>query len=160
MPPASPLNDDLLTHPRPQLRRPWTDLSGPWGFAYDDEDLGRIAGWQDRPEVFDRTITVPYPPEAPLSGIGDEGFHPVVWYRRAFACRPGPGSRVLLHFGAVDYRARVWVNGQLVAEHTGGHTPFTADITHATRDAMLEIVVRAADDPQDLAQPRGKQDWL
>jgi beta-galactosidase/beta-glucuronidase len=66
-----------------------------------------------------------------------------------------------LHFGAVDYQAKVWANSQLVVTHEGGHTPFTADITDAIADGdTLEIVVRAFDDPHDLEQPRGKQDWL
>ena len=67
---------------------------------------------------------------------------------------------MLLTFGAVDSEARVWVNGQLVAEHVGGYTPFMADITDALiPDGAQEVVVRAYDDPHDLAKPRGKQDW-
>jgi beta-galactosidase/beta-glucuronidase len=148
------------SHPRPQLRRPWTDLSGSWQFAYDDADLGRAQGWVDDPAAFPRTITVPFPPESVSSGIGDQGFHPVVWYRREFDCRPRPGRRVLLHLGAVDYRATVWVNGRRVAEHEGGQTPFSADITDVLRgDGPQTVVVRAEDLPHDLGQPRGKQDW-
>jgi beta-galactosidase/beta-glucuronidase len=148
------------THPRPLLRRPWTDLSGEWGFAFDDADRGRAEGWVDDPAAFPRTITVPFPPESSSSGIGDQGFHPVVWYRREFDCRPGSGTRVLLNFGAVDYRAAVWVNGQHVVDHEGGHTPFAADITAVLRaDGPQTVVVRAEDLPHDLAQPRGKQDW-
>jgi beta-galactosidase/beta-glucuronidase len=114
----------------------------------------------DDPTAFARTITVPFPPESPSSGIGDQGFHPVVWYRRTFDCRPTPGARVVLHFGAVDYRAAVWVNGHHVAEHEGGHTPFAADITEVLRaDGAQTVVVRAEDLPHDLGQPRGKQDW-
>ncbi len=67
-------------------------------------------------------------PEATTGGLGDRSFHTVCWYQREFELAPGEGC-VLLHFGAVDYFARVWVNGQLVAEHEGGHTPFFADIT-------------------------------
>ena len=96
------------------------------------------------------------------SGIGDTGFHPVVWYRRSVhRDAPGPGSGVLLHFGAVDYRAHVWVNGHAVAFHEGGHTPFTADITSALDPSGADqvVVVRAEDSPTDLRQPRGKQDW-
>jgi len=149
-----------VTHPRPMLRRPWTDLSGEWAFAYDDDDRGRRDGWVGDPSAFPRTITVPFPPESRCSGIGDQGFHPVVWYRRDFECAPAPGGRVLLHFGAVDYRATVWVNGQHVAEHEGGHTPFRADITQVLRaDGPQAVVVRAEDLPHDLGQPRGKQDW-
>ena len=70
------------------------------------------------------------------------------------------GKRLLLHCGAIDYRAHVWVNGQLVATHEGGQTPFTADITAALRPGDEQvIVIRAEDAPLDLAQPRGKQDW-
>jgi hypothetical protein len=148
------------SHPRPLLRRPWTDLGGEWGFAYDDADVGRSSGWVHDSSVFTRAITVPFPPESQLSGIGDPGFHPVVWYRRTFECRPTPRARVLLHFGAVDYRATVWVNGQQVAEHEGGHTPFVADLSVVLQsDGLQTVVVRAEDLPHDLGQPRGKQDW-
>ena len=148
-------------HPTPQLtRRRWTDLAGPWQFAFDDGDLGLDEGWADRDDVFDRVITVPFPPESPASGIGEVRFHPVVWYRRAFAADQEPGERLLLHFGAVDYRAQVWVNGRLVATHEGGHTPFHADVTAAlSADGENVVTVRAEDPPGDPTQPRGKQDW-
>src|SRR5205807_10127881 len=97
--------------------------------------------------------------ESAASGIGETGYHPLVWYRRSITVEPGT-DRVLLHFGAVDYRATVWVNGQLVAEHEGGHTPFHADITAALRSGEQVVVVRAEDRPADVEQPRGKQDWL
>jgi len=153
------------THPRPQLRRAvWTDLSGPWGFAYDDDGQGIDDGWAERSDPYTRTIRVPFPPESPASEIGDTAFHPVVWYRRTFADpRADDEGRLLLHCGAVDYRAQVWVNGHLVAMHEGGQTPFSADITPVLRaggagDAQV-LVIRAEDAPTDLAQPRGKQDW-
>lgn len=164
-------------HPRPQLvRTRWTDLSGPWGFAYDDDDAGVRAGWHHEAAPFTRQIIVPFPPESPASGIDDASFHPIVWYRHTFTHTVTTGGgrrgfrhsaaapadeRLLLHFGAVDYRAQVWVNGQLVATHEGGQTPFSADITgalHADSDEQT-IVVRAEDRPEDLAQPRGKQYW-
>jgi beta-galactosidase/beta-glucuronidase len=154
-------------HPRPTLTRPsWTDLCGAWSFAYDYEDTGLVGRWQERVDVFDRTIEVPFPPESARSGIGDESFHPVVWYRRTFlrpAANKSPDEspdRLLLHFGAVDYRATVWVNGLLVATHEGGHTPFSADISTALVDEDEQaLVVRAEDLPGDRRQPRGKQDW-
>jgi beta-galactosidase/beta-glucuronidase len=149
-------------HPRPQLTRArWIDLAGAWGFAYDDAGRGLDDGWPAREDVYTRTITVPFPPESPASGIGETGFHPVVWYRRNVQTpQQDAGQRLLLHCGAVDYRAQVWVNGHLVAMHEGGHTPFSADITSVLRaDADQVIVVRAEDMPGDLAQPRGKQDW-
>jgi beta-galactosidase/beta-glucuronidase len=153
---------ETTLHPRPRVQREaWTDLNGQWQFAYDDADAGLRERWQDDAARFDRTITVPFPPESEMSGIGDTSFHPVLWYRRTFSATAGAGHRLLLHFGAVDYRARVWVNGDLVASHEGGHTPFSADIT-ASLNAEGEqvVVVRAEDQPLDLTQPRGKQDWL
>lgn len=150
-------------HPRPQLTRPrWTDLGGQWQFAYDDNNRGIAEHWIDQPDNFPRTITVPFPPESQASGIGDTTFHPIVWYRRTFTVpADDQQGRMLLHFGAVDYRAHVWVNGHLVAEHEGGHTSFTADISAVLRsgDAEQVVVVRAEDQPTDLAQPRGKQYW-
>jgi len=151
------------THPRPQLTRGrWIDLSGSWQFAYDDANVGLDQGWVEQPTVFDRTIIVPFPPESRASGIGETDPHPVVWYRRTFTIAPQDREqRLLLHFGAVDYLAHVWVNGRLVAQHEGGHTPFTVDITTALHSDNEEqvLVVRAEDQPADLTQPRGKQDW-
>jgi beta-galactosidase/beta-glucuronidase len=156
------ITSDWADYPRPQLRREhWIDLGGPWAFAFDDDDRGLTEDWVNCLDVFDRTITVPFPPESQASGIGETGYHPVVWDCRTIAIAPVDGHRVLLHFGAVDYRAQVWVNGQLVATHEGGQTPFSADITTALRRSNGEhtIFVRADDDPHDLTQPRGKQDW-
>lgn len=146
-------------HPRPQLQRDhWRSLDSVWQLAYDDD-----ARWSKPHDVaFDKQIRVPYPPESTASGIDDQRFHPVCWYRTVIAlARKDRGDRILLHFGAVDYHAKVWANDHLVVTHEGGHTPFTADVTEAVagRDD-LEIVVRAFDDPHDLEQPRGKQDWL
>ncbi|WP_295118141.1 glycoside hydrolase family 2 protein [uncultured Leifsonia sp.] len=147
-------------HPRPQLsREEWTDLDGEWELRFDDDDRGLLQGWWRPGAEFDRTITVPFPPESPLSGIQEDG-HATVWYRRHAALPAPDDGRVLLHFEAVDYRADVWVNGVHVASHEGGHVGFHADVTHALCDADLQtIVVRAFDDPRSLEQPRGKQDW-
>jgi beta-galactosidase/beta-glucuronidase len=122
-----------VLHPRPQLTRPrWLDLDGIWGFAYDDDACGLDEKWQEKEEVFTGTIRVPYPPESSASGIGDNGFHAVVWYRRTFEVPyKDARKRLLLHCGAIDYYAQIWVNGQFVASHEGGQTPITADITTA-----------------------------
>ncbi|BEP13308.1 glycoside hydrolase family 2 TIM barrel-domain containing protein [Acidothermaceae bacterium B102] len=162
-------------YPRPQLCRPgWRSLDGVWAFAYDDADAGHREGWF-RPAAadrFDRVIVVPFPPESPASGIADRGPHPTVWYRRELSgddlAVPADlsESRLLVHFGAVDYRADVWVDGQHVAHHVGGQAPFDVDITDALEsfedDAAKThvLVVRAQDDPHDVSQPRGKQTWL
>lgn len=145
-------------HPRPQLQRDhWRALDGIWEFTLD---AGPHAGPDD--VHFSQSIRVPFPPESPASGIGDSGLLGVMWYRRVVELTPEEcQAGLLLHFGAVDYYARVWVNGRLVAEHAGGHTPFTADVTEARGDRrQLEILVRVDDDPHDLAKPRGKQDWM
>ena len=145
-------------YPRMQLRRAqWTNLNGRWGFAIDAE-----AAWTSPSEVeFDRTIVVPFAPETPASGVKQTGFYDAAWYRRTFD-RPqlDNGRRLVLHFGAVDHHATVWVNNCLAVTHEGGYTPFCADITDLLNDEGEQtIVVRAYDDPQDLAKPRGKQDW-
>jgi beta-galactosidase/beta-glucuronidase len=144
-------------YPRPQLRRQhWQNLNGLWKFAFDDQGKCTLPGDLTQ---WTHSIEVPFAPESIKSGIGDTGFHPNCWYEREFATPPGEG-RLLLHFGAVDYRARVWVNGQFMAEHEGGHTPFTIDITPVLNDSSsTKVTVWAHDDPQDLAKPRGKQDW-
>jgi beta-galactosidase/beta-glucuronidase len=152
------------SYPRPQFRRAhWQNLNGPWRFTFDDTCAYRmpsdVAAWP-------LTIEVPFAPESELSGIADTGFHTACWYEREFELladeinRGGTAARVLLHFGAVDYHARVWVNDVPVVEHQGGHTPFSVDITAAlNQQSTQRITVRAEDDPHDLQKPRGKQDW-
>jgi len=162
------------SYPRPLLcREAWTSLDGSWQFAHDDSNAGLAERWFEPSgdERFPARIEVPFPPESPASGVGDRGFHPVVWYRRTIdhdvlgGAATGDGGRAvraLIHFGAVDHRAQVWFDGQLVAEHVGGQSPFTADVTDALGASEAErhvLVVRAEDDPHALHQPRGKQDW-
>jgi len=153
------MTDATFAYPRPQLvRENWLSLNGKWKFAFDDEN--QFENFSD--EIpWTQEIVVPFPPESEASGIGDRGYHHACWYQREFEVSPNSKTqRVLLHFGAVDYHAKVWVNGHLVAQHVGGHTPFSADITHALGDVHTHVVtVYAEDDPHDLAKPRGKQDW-
>jgi beta-galactosidase/beta-glucuronidase len=145
-----------LTHPRPQLRREWTSLDGDWDFAIDEPGV-----WSHPDEVkWSRTIHVPFAPETEASGIGDTGFYQACWYRRTITPPPmRDDQRLLLHFGAVDYEATVWANGIPVAHHCGGYTPFKADLTPFVKSGRIEVVLRAEDDPHELAKPRGKQDW-
>ena len=145
-------------YPRPQLERDgWTSLNGEWEFAIDADarwNLPDQVTWRSR-------IHVPFSPETPASGVGDTGFFRSAWYRRTFEPpQIPPGHRLLLHFAAVDYGAKVWCNGRLAAEHEGGYTPFTADVTEFLRPCEAQtLVVRAEDDAADLSKPRGKQDW-
>jgi len=150
-----------LTYPRPQMRRThWTSLDGPWKFAFDEAITEDPSPCNRR---WPLQIEVPFAPESARSGIGDQGFHAGCWYERDFSVAAGEARahrRLLLHFGAVDYRARVWVNGVAVADHEGGHTPFFADITAVLNaEAEQRITVFAEDEPSDLEKPRGKQDW-
>jgi beta-galactosidase/beta-glucuronidase len=145
-------------YPRPQLvRANWASLDGTWDFAFDED-----ARWSDPAEVaWELRIQVPFSPEAPLSGLARTGYSRACWYRRRFdAPRLEPRERLILHFGAVDHTATVWVNDLRVVRHEGGYTPFEADITRALRAGGQTLVVRAEDDPRDLAKPRGKQDWM
>ena len=127
-----------------------------------DFRFDRDARWSEPRQVrWDKTIVVPFAPETTASGIGEEGFFHACWYRRQFE-RPllQPGERLILHFGAVDFAAQVWVNGCMAVRHEGGYTPFSADITDLLDDGPAQtLVVRAEDIPNDLTQPRGKQDW-
>jgi beta-galactosidase/beta-glucuronidase len=151
------LTDSSKAHPHPQLQRQrWTSLNGAWRFLFDDERTLHhpleIDGWE-------RTIHVPFPPESEASGIHDRGFHACCWYERDFEILPDDG-RVILRFGAVDYAAKVWVNGHLATTHEGGHTPFSTDITSLLDPSgRQKVTVMALDDPHDLTKPRGKQDW-
>lgn len=156
---SSLLPESTEEHPRPQhRRRSWYSLNGTWDFYIDAKGL---LSEPDQVQ-WDRKILVPFSPETRASGIGNPGFYSVVWYRRSFQIvELQPDQRLLLHFEAVDYRAIIWVNGAKVCEHEGGYTPFTADVTAAltSTNGLHEIIVRAEDDPADLAKPRGKQDW-
>ncbi len=147
-------------YPQPQFQRElWLSLNGNWEFEFDDSNRGMDENWGGA-HKFSRTIMVPYAFESKLSGIGDTSFHPWVWYRRTFAVPESwKGHRVLLHFGAVDYRARVWVNGNLAGAHEGGNTPFQFDITPLVKAGANIVTVRAEDPPTDRYIPRGKQYW-
>lgn len=156
-----------FAYPRPQLQRDhWQSLNGAWQFAFDDEKKYKFPNEAHHADNFNTdainwnaTIEVPFPPESKASGIGDRGFHSICWYQRTFDIQP-EGGRIILHFGAVDYNARVWVNNHLVATHEGGHTPFNADITAALNPSgQQKVTVYAEDDPHDISKPRGKQDW-
>ncbi|PHH89882.1 hypothetical protein CDD83_5055 [Cordyceps sp. RAO-2017] len=119
-----------------------------------------------------RTIQVPFVFQCPASGIDDRGVHEVLWYERAIADPrtardKDRGRRLLLRFGAVDYDARVWVNGRFVGGHRGGHVPFDLDVTEAieadtavsAQPSSHRLTVRVYDSAYDLTQPRGKQYW-
>ena len=146
------INAPLPEYPRPQMaRRSWLNLNGPWLYAFTDSSR--------RPAEYDGEITVPFSPETELSGVGralKSGEY--LWYCREVEIPAEfSGKRLLLHFGAVDQCAAVWVNATQVARHTGGYLPFEADITDAVEDGCAQITVRVTDDTDRSFQSRGKQ---
>jgi beta-galactosidase/beta-glucuronidase len=161
-----PLQGDNLVIPRPEYPRPqfvrprWLNLNGEWDFEFDDEVLGLQKKLFLPEATYSRKILVPFSCEADRSGIGDRSFHPCVWYRRKFQIpQEWDGSRIVLNFGAVDYRTSVWVNGNLVKWHEGGHSSFCCEITNDLLRGENLLVVRAEDPPCDRYIPRGKQHW-
>ncbi|MBO5778871.1 MAG: beta-galactosidase [Clostridia bacterium] len=145
-------------YPRPQLvREPWINLNGKWEFEIDNAMVGFAKKYYER-EHLDSEIIVPFCPESVLSGIGNVDYMNAVWYKRELDIpAEWKGKSVLVHFGAVDYFARVWVNGKFVGEHRGGYTPFSVDITDALKEEGNSIVLYAEDDTKGGHQPVGKQ---
>lgn len=155
---------DKSVLPRPEFPRPdferqtWLNLNGEWEFRFDDTNRGLAERWHEPQTKFDRGIVVPFCYQSAASGIGLDEVHTVVWYRRQVPVPADWKGRVLLKFGAVDYQADVWVNGQHVVRHEGGYTPFEADITPYLTASSFSLTVRAYD-PDDAGIPRGKQSW-
>jgi len=147
--PAHPLPE----YPRPQLvRAEWQNLNGLWSYALTDGEAGKPVAWQGE-------ILVPFPVESALSGVMKR-VSPTqrLWYRRSFTVPAAwKGRRIVLHFGAVDWQATVFVNGRQVGDHKGGYDPFAYDITDALGEGEQELVVAVADPTDAGTQPRGKQ---
>ncbi|MDF2653498.1 MAG: glycoside hydrolase family 2, partial [Paenibacillus sp.] len=151
----------IKDYPRPQfVRDSWLNLNGEWDFRFDDDHVGEIEKWYKQLNG-DRKITVPFTYETKASGIGEEKFHPNVWYERALDIpKEQEGNRVILHFQAVDYLAKLWVNGTMVGQHQGGYTAFSFDITPYLLFGESNTLVLKAEDSQSCTQPRGKQRWV
>jgi beta-galactosidase/beta-glucuronidase len=149
-------------YPRPQLvRKDWMNLNGEWDFAFDDANIGVKEKWFQNETAFDRKITVPFAYQTKLSGIHDPTFHDHVWYRREFTVPADWNQqKVVLHFGAVDYRAWIYINGQYAGFHEGGHVSFSLDITDYLTWGNESLIVRVEDPSTDETIPRGKQFWV
>src|SRR4029079_17129361 len=131
----------------------WQNLNGLWDYAI-------VAKGEEQPTAWQGKILVPFAVESRLSGVKTTvSPDDRLWYRRTFQ-RPkmAENGRLLLHFGAVDWQCKAWVNGKQVGEHRGGYDPFTFDVTDAARDGDNELVVAVFDPTDAGTQPRGKQD--
>jgi hypothetical protein len=149
-------------YPRPQMvRQIWLNLNGLWDYAITAKDAGK-------PEKWDGKILVPFPIESSLSGVGKRvGPDQKLWYRRTFELPDQPawldGKTILLHFGAVDWHAAVWINDLKVGEHRGGYDPFHFEVNHVLKSQPVvgkgvnELVVEVFDPTDAGFQPRGKQ---
>jgi beta-galactosidase/beta-glucuronidase len=150
-------------YPRPQFVREnnWLNLNGKWDFAFDNENIGLKEKWYKKGQHnrFDKNILVPFCFQSKLSGIEDNSFHDVVWYRREFIVPESfLNKRVFLHFGAVDYSCNVYINDECIGTHSGGYIGFNLDITDYIEKRNL-LVLRVEDPSTDLEIPRGKQFW-
>lgn len=147
-------------HPRPDaMRTNWMTLNGEWQFEIDQQADGEARGLVTGKGLASRII-VPFCPESKLSGLGlgNSQYMTNIWYRRLFELPAAmKDQRIRLHFGAVDYKAWVYVNGQLAGTHTGGNAAFAFDITAVLNGGSNEVVVKVFDDLRSGLQPGGKQ---
>lgn len=143
----------LPEYPRPIMEREkWQNLNGLWDYAIRPKN-------EAKPTSFDGEILVPFAVESSLSGVMKPlGQHKALWYNREFTVPSAwKGDRIILHFGAVDWHAQVWVNDMKVGEHKGGYSPFSFDITPALQKGSNRLTVKVLDPSADGWQPRGKQ---
>ncbi|MDN5201904.1 chitobiase/beta-hexosaminidase C-terminal domain-containing protein [Fulvivirgaceae bacterium BMA10] len=140
-------------YPRPGLvRSAWLNLNGLWDYAINKES-------ENQPTEYDGSILVPFPVESALSGVKKTvGSEKRLWYRRSFEVPDQwDGQEILLHFEAVDWEAKVWLNDDEIGEHRGGYDPFYFNITRYLKPGKNELIVRVFDPTDDGTQPIGKQ---
>ncbi len=147
-------------YPRPQLAREessWQILNGIWDFAFDDENIGEKNSWQNGFQK-QTDINVPFTYETRSSGIADETAHNIIWYQKQIIFNSTDTQTTLLHFEGSDYHTKVWVNGLLMGENTGGYHRFSIDVTNALKKGENLVVMRITD-ALDERLVRGKQRW-
>lgn len=146
-------------HPKPQfVRAAWENLNGKWQFETDHGKSGEARALHKEDACFSGEIEVPFCPESKLSGVGYTDFLSSVWYKRSFQIdKKALDGIVVLHFGAVDYKAIVYINGEKVGEHKGGYVSFSFDVTKYLRVGENVLTLQAEDDTRDRLIPSGKQ---
>lgn len=146
-------------YPRPQLvREDWVNLNGTWSYEFDFSRSGMDRRLFES-DGFDGSITVPFAPQSELSGVGFKDFIPEMWYHRTISVPDGwAGKRIILHFGAVDYIASIYIDGKIAGRHWGGSSSFDVDITRLVNPGQEhDLVVRVEDDERSGQYAKGKQ---
>lgn len=148
-------------HPKPQFeRKTWQNLNGKWQFEIDNGKSGVDRGLYKTDTALSGSIEVPFCPESELSGVNHKDFMYSVWYKRKINIEKEQLNGIVkLHFGAVDYKAIVYVNGQEVGVHKGGYVSFSFDITKFLQVGENEITLNADDDTRNRLIPSGKQSY-
>ena len=146
-------------YPRPQfVREDWVNLNGTWSYEFDFSRSGMDRRLFES-EGFEGSITVPFAPQSELSGVGFKDFIPEMWYHRTLSVPDGwAGKRIILHFGAVDYIASIYIDGKIAGRHWGGSSSFDVDITRLVNPGQEhDLVVRVEDDERSGQYAKGKQ---
>lgn len=146
-------------HPKPQfMRENWLNLNGEWLFEIDNSNSGEERKLFNDTQDFSLKINVPFCPESKLSGVENVDFMNSVWYKREFEItKKQLEGRIVLHFGAVDYEATVYINGKKCGSHKGGYISFSFDITDYVVAGKNTVTVHAVDDTRSRMIPSGKQ---
>lgn len=147
-------------YPRPQLERTWwLNLNGSWDFEFDDLNEGIKHKWYENHQ-YTKKINVPFPYQSKLSGVNELDIHDRIWYHRTFDLHLPQDKRFILHFGAVDYETKVYVNHRFVGTHIGGSSSFSFDITdYLVKGRIQDLTVAVFDPSLDPFISRGKQTW-